>query len=145
MSLINALQKNVTHVELDHIYPNTLRIVMESSPLLYSVKFPGAGRSYELSENGTLIPNRSGVSKLPKLILYSPELQESPFLDFKSIADSQTMTRIQFVTQILKSDFKIDAAKELIFYAVENELHVILKSGHRLMFMLDSTLSTQLL
>jgi hypothetical protein len=144
-ALISTLQKNVTHIELDHIYPNTLRIVMESSPLLYSVKFPGVGRSYELSENGTLIPNRSGVSRLPKLILYSPELQESPFLDFRSVADTQTMTRIQSVTQILKSDFKIDTIKELIYYGVENELHVILKTGHRLIFVLDSTLNTQLL
>jgi hypothetical protein len=144
-ALISALQKNVTHIELDHIYPNTLRIVMESSPLLYSVKFPGVGRSYELSENGTLIPNRSGVSRLPKLILYSPELQESPFLDFRSVADTQTMTRIQSVPQILKSDFKIDTIKELIYYGVENELHVILKTGHRLIFVLDSTLNTQLL
>jgi hypothetical protein len=144
-SLISALQKNVTNIELERVYPNTLRIIMESSPLLYAVKFPWVGRAYELSENGTLIPNRSGISRLPKLTLYSPELQESPFLDFRSVADTPTMARIQSITAILKSDFGIEAVKELIYYAVENELHVSLKNGNRLLFVLDSTLNTQLL
>jgi hypothetical protein len=143
--LITHLQKNITHVTLERIYPNSIRILLESSPLVYSVIFPGTNKNYELSKNGILIPNKGAVSRLPRLQIYSPELFESSFLDYKQAVDINTMNAINSILAILKSDFKVSEVGSLLLYSVENELHVLMQNKNRLIFVLDSTLDKQLL
>ena len=80
---IRSLEKNVSRVQTTHLYPNTLRIVIESYPPVFSAFIPGNQKSYLLTQNGIIIPDRSEKNNLPRIRLYSEVLVESTFLDYK--------------------------------------------------------------
>ena len=143
--LIQWLEKNIEQVDVTRLPPNSLKIIIKSSPPVYAVDFPGVGRHYIISENGVLIPNRTKESNLPRLQIYSNELLESSFLDYKEGVAPRTMKKIRDIHAIFWSDFKGATVTSLIYYAVENELHLLLENGTRIMLVLDSSIEKQLL
>jgi hypothetical protein len=143
--LIQGLEKNIVSVDVSHLLPNSLKIIIRSSPPRYSVEFPGVGRSYLLSENGILIPNRNKEVQFPRLQIYSSELNESSFLDYKEAVQSAAMKKIHEISRVFSVDFANSVITSEIYYATENELHVLLENGIRIMFVLDNSLEKQLL
>lgn len=143
--MIRGLEKNVEKVDVSHSLPNSLKIIIESSPPKYTVEFPGPGRSYLLSENGILIPNRNKENQLPRLQIYSTELLESSFLDYKEAVNPAAMGRIHDVSHVFSVDFSSSVITSEVYYATENELHLLLENGTRIMFVLDNSLEKQLL
>jgi hypothetical protein len=109
------------------------------------VEFPGAGRSYLLSENGILIPNRTKETQFPRLQIYSSELNESSFLDYKEAINPVTMGKIHDVAKVFSVDFASSIITSEVYYTTENELHILLENGIRIMFSLDNSLEKQLL
>jgi hypothetical protein len=55
------------------------------------------------------------------------------------------MKKIRDIHAIFWSDFKGATVTSLIYYAVENELHLLLENGTRIMLVLDSSIEKQLL
>lgn len=127
-TLITKLQKNIEKVEVDHIYPNTLSIIIKSVPLVYTVELPGIiGKSYDLTANGILIPSRTLEVKLPRIKVINPDINESSFLDFKEVISPGAMRHIKNISDILGSDLGIKEIGYLEYFAVENEVHIITK------------------
>ncbi len=87
-------------MDVTRLPPNSLKIIIKSSPPVYAVDFPGVGRHYIISENGVLIPNRTKESNLPRLQIYSNELLESSFLDYKEGVAPRTMKKIRDIHAI---------------------------------------------
>lgn len=132
-------------MEVHHLMPNSLKIIITSSPPKYSVEFPGAGRSYLLSENGILIPNRNKEIQFPRLQVYSPELSESSFLDYKEAIHPLAMEKIHDISKVFSVDFASAVITSQVYYTTENELHILLENGIRILFVLDNSLEKQLL
>ena len=132
-------------MEVNYLLPNSLKIIITSSPPKYSVEFPGAGRSYLLSENGILIPNRNKETHFPRLQIYFPELNESSFLDYKEAIRPQAMEKIHTISKVFSIDFASSVVTSQVYYATENELHILLENGIRILFVLDGSLEKQLL
>ncbi len=104
-ALITKLQKNIDEVQVDHVYPNTLNILIKSAPLTYTASIPGlTTKSYNLTSNGILIPLRAGDKKLPRLKIVNPDILDSTFLDFKEVISASTMRRIKDISDILAAD-----------------------------------------
>ncbi|MDD2745333.1 MAG: hypothetical protein PHU93_02235 [Candidatus Gracilibacteria bacterium] len=144
-NLIQGLEKNIEKVEVTHLLPNSLKIIITSSPPKYSVDFPGAGRSYLLSANGILIPNRNKESQFPRLQIYSTELLESSFLDYKEAINPNSIGKIHDISKVFSVDFSTAVITSEVYYSTENELHILLENGIRIMFVLDNSLEKQLL
>lgn len=133
------------NVDVSHLLPNSLKIIIKSSPPKYSVEFPGVGRSYLLSENGILIPNRNKEVQFPRLQIYSSELSESSFLDYKEAANPAVMQKIQAISKVFSVDFASSVITSEVYYTTENEFHILLENGIRILFVLDNSLEKQLL
>ncbi len=143
--LIRGLEKNIEQVKVSHLLPNSLKIIIKSSAPAYTVDFPWVGRNYLISENGILIPNRAKKSDLPRLQIYSTTLIESSFLDYKEAVPPRTMKKIRDVYGIFGTDFKGSIITSMTLYEVENELHILLENGTRIILVLDTSLEKQLL
>jgi hypothetical protein len=142
---IRVLQKNIETVKLDRVMPNIIRIIIESSPLRYAANFQWASKTYNLSENGVLIPSRSQDSELKRLTIHSVELSESPYLDYKEAIPPSSIKYLMQAESVFGKEFPKSAVTSINFYVVENEFHLLLENGTRILLVCDSSLEKQLL
>lgn len=142
---IRSLQKNIESVKLERIMPNIIRILIQSSPLHYTASFQGASKTYNLSENGVLIPSRSQDSELKRLTIHSIELSESPYLDYKEAIPPTSIKYLMQAEDIFAKEFSKSAVTSINFYVVENEFHLLLENGTRILLVCNSSLEKQLL
>ena len=141
---IESLEKNIGKVDVQRLYPNGLKILIGSSKPVFSVRFRSLDRQFMLTENGILIPDRSKRTDLPTMNLYAPELLESAFLDYKEAVPALRMQRIVALTNAFKAQFPKDAVVAVSYYDTENEVHLFLENGTRIIFLLDDTLDKEL-
>ncbi len=142
---ISELEKNLDTIEVSLLFPNSLKIIIKTSPPEFTVDFPWVWKSYLLSQNGILIPNRNKEIDFPRLQIYSSELLESSFLDYKEAVDPGIMTKIHNISRVFSVDFNQSVITSEVYYRTENELHLLLENGTRIMFALDSSVEKQLL
>jgi len=56
-SLKEALQ-NLGHIQIDKLYPNGIKIIMDGTPIKYTAHIAGiSNKFWYMSENGVLIPS----------------------------------------------------------------------------------------
>jgi cell division septal protein FtsQ len=137
---IRSLEKNIGNVDVQRLYPNGLKVVIESYPPVFTVHFRSLGRDFLLSENGILIPDRTKRDDLPSMNVYSAELLESSFLDYKEAISMAKMKRILALVNAFKEQFPKVSLVSLSYYKTENEIHLFLENGTRIIFLLDDTL-----
>lgn len=143
-SSIQNLEKNVKTADITRLYPNGLKIVIESYPPVFQVNFRTIDRNFLLSENGILIPNHANRTDLMPLKVYSPSLLESTFLDYKEAIPSARMKRIGYVMETFKNEFPKVSVTGGSYYRVENEVHLFLENGERIILLLDDSIEKQL-
>ncbi|MFZ2256329.1 MAG: hypothetical protein WAW59_07485 [Patescibacteria group bacterium] len=51
---------NLSHVTIDKLYPNGIKVLMTSTPIAYKTKIYGFDREWQMSDNGVLIPKLPG-------------------------------------------------------------------------------------
>ncbi|MFZ4461568.1 MAG: cell division protein FtsQ/DivIB [Patescibacteria group bacterium] len=141
---IQNLEKNIEKVSVQRNYPNGLKIIIESFAPSFSVKFHGLGRQFLLTANGVLIPDNTKRTDLPTMSIYSTELMESAFLDYKEAISPARMKRILALTNAFKEEFPKVSLVSLTYYKTENEIHLFLENGTRIIFLLDDTLEKEL-
>ncbi len=141
---IQSLEKNIGKVDVQRLYPNGLKIVIESYPPVFTVHFRGLDRKFLLSQNGILIPVHIKRDDLPPMNIYSTDLIESAFLDYKEAISALRMKRIIGLTNAFKEQFPKVTITSLSYYKTENEIHFFLENGTRIIFLLDDTLDKEL-
>ena len=69
---------------------------------------------------------------------------ESSFLDYKEAITAAHMKNINALTTAFKEQFPKVSLVSLSYYKTENEIHLFLENGTRIIFLLDDTLDKEL-
>ena len=134
--------KNISHISIDKLYPNGLKILMSSTPITYDAKILWFEREWKMSENGVLIPktskSASGTIQGKKFEIISEALKWEVFLDYKQVIPDEKMILINKIVEIFSLEWKNAVITKIRYFARENELHLTLSSNTVVIITLES-------
>ena len=132
--------KNLESVSIDRYYPNGVKVLITGAPILFDATITGIpGKKWWLSKNGILIPEKDLGETIVKyhLEITSESLIGDLFLSYKQAIDEYNMSIISRIFDIFTTEWSDMKLAKSRYFIAENELHVILESGTRLIFALQ--------
>jgi hypothetical protein len=126
---LTNLQKNIKHVEVSKLFPNGLKIVIESYKPQFFVRFPNSEKSYIITSNGILVYQKANDTNLSLLDLVDPSLIEMSFIDYKAGVSEVFMPSILRARDLFKTTFPTVNISRFTYFKSERELHIALESG----------------
>ena len=138
------LQKNIFNVGVTRLFPNWLKIVIESYKPEFYTKFSGIDKSYLVTSNGVLIYEKNIWKMLYNLEIIDASLLENWFFDYKEWVDEETMKKIIYLRDNFKKAFQNKNIAKLVYFKTENELHISLDTGSIIIFELNDDLYRQI-
>lgn len=131
---LKKYQKNISHITIDRLYPNGLKIILESHPMAFKLHIPGTEKEWGLSENGILIP-KSRVTVLPdKLMEYiSEDKAGEDIFEYKEIMSEYTASSIAKISSHIETTWSELKIQSLQYFARENEVHISLLNGGKIL------------
>lgn len=144
--LLKGSLKNLAHITIDKLYPNGLKILMTSSPIIYNTQIHGYDRLWKMSDNWVLLPITSeapDTSEMKQLEIISEELKAEVFFDYKQVIDDERMLLINKIIEIFESEWKDISIVKVRYFARENELHITLKNETHILLTLESESNSQ--
>jgi hypothetical protein len=125
---LTNLQKNIKHAEISRLFPNGLKIIIQSYKPEFFVRFPTSEKSYILTENGILVYQKTNESNLYSLDLVDPNFTEMSFIDYKEGVSVEFMAFILRARDFFKSTFANMNISKFTYFKSEREIHVALES-----------------
>lgn len=142
---LKKYQNNIEKVSIDRLYPNGLKIVIKSFPILYKANITSrANKFWWLSANGVLIP--LGKDKIDSLQAFEivSDVGEDELLEYKSILSESRLLAINKVLEILRQEWSDIRLGKIRYLIQENELHISLENGWKILFALqDFSINTK--
>lgn len=126
---LTSLQKNIKHVEVSKLFPNGLKIIIESYKPQFFVRFPDSEKSYILTSNGVLVYQKANDTNLYLLDLIDPSFTEMSLIDYKEGVQEEFMPFILRARDFFKTAFPTVNIAKFAYFKSERELHIILESG----------------
>ena len=135
---LKKYQNNIKKIQIDSLYPNGLKILIESYPVKYRTTISSRKNGlWGLSENGVLIPyNREKLQELPAFEIIT-DIGEDELLDYKSIISETKLLAINKVIDLFRAEWSDIAIGKIRYLSRENELHISLENGGRILFALQ--------
>lgn len=124
-----ALQKNIKDVTISRLFPNGLKIIIESYKPQFFVRFPYLDKTYVLTSNGILISQKANDANLSTLDLVDASFSEMSFIDYKEGVSSQYMPFILRSRDFFKTVFPSVNISKFTYFKAEREIHIALESG----------------
>ncbi len=137
---LKSSMHNLAWVSIDRYYPNGVKVLITGAPILFDTVIAGIGeKKWWLSSNGVLIPERDLGDTQPKyhLDLTASALIGDLFLNYKQAIGESDMSTISQIFQIFSTEWTSLGLGRSRYYTSENELHIILDSGTRIVFALQ--------
>ncbi len=132
-------QKNISLIRIDRLYPNNIKILLSWYPVIFDVKIAGMeSKQWGMTENGILIP-KNHLEKLPKYNLFYIDqgINEDILLEYREIMEESKAQIIKKTLEIFEQTWPDLILEKIIYLWRENELHLILKNGTRILFTLQ--------
>lgn len=145
LTKLTNLQKNIKHVEISRLFPNGLKIIIESYKPQFFVRFPGSEKSYIITSNGILVYQKANDTNLYFLDLIDPSFTEMSFIDYKEWVSEEFMPPILRARDFLKSTFPTVNIAKFSYFKSEREVHVALESGLVILMRTASDIDDQIL
>ncbi|EKE28043.1 MAG: hypothetical protein ACD_3C00106G0002 [uncultured bacterium (gcode 4)] len=146
-SIKNALityQKNIKRVNITRLYPNWLKIIIESYKPQFSTQFAWIEKKYIVTSNWVLIYEKNIDKMLYNLEIVDINLIEAWFFDYKEWVNEMTMKKIIHVRDLFKDVFTNKNIAKFVYFKLENELHIFLESWTKIVIELWSTIDKQI-
>jgi len=135
---------NLESVSIDRLYPNGIKILISSMPILFDTTITGiANKKWWLSKNGILVPenNRGEVQPKYTLDITSNELIGDVFLAYKQVISEYNMVHILRIFEIFASEWQDLKLTRSRYFVQENEIHIHLESGTKIMLALQDDIT----
>ncbi len=126
---LTSLQKNIKHADISRLFPNGLKIIIESYKPEFFVRFPLTEKTYIITKNGILIYQKANDTNLYYLDLVDPGFTEMSFIDYKEGIREEFMSSILLARDFFKSTFPAVNIAKFTCFKSEREIHVALESG----------------
>lgn len=131
-NMLVSLQKNIKTIDISRLYPNGLKIILQSYQPQFVTAFAGSEKKYILTSNGVLIYDKNPSKKLFPIDIVDPTFVEIGFFDYKEGITEQYMQRIVTARDTFFDRFTGVNISRLTYFKVERELHISLESGVRI-------------
>jgi len=142
---LTSLQKNIKHAEISRLFPNGLKIIIESYKPQFFVRFPTSEKSYILTENGILVYQKTNETNLYSLDLVDPSFTEMSFIDYKEGVNNEFMPFILRSRDFFKSTFANINIAKFTYFKSEREIHLALESGLTILMRTADDIEDQIL
>ncbi len=131
-------QKNISHIRINRLYPNGVKIIVTSYPLLFQTTIAGVtGKKWGISSNGILIPAiQLKFDALKSLEIFN-DSNPDEFFDYKEIIPDKKMLAIQKILQVMDENWSDLKINKIQFLQKENEVHISLESGAKIFLALQ--------
>lgn len=129
LNKLTGLQKNIKHIEISKLFPNGLKIIVESYEPQFFIRFPHSEKSYILTSNGILIYQKVNDAELYSLDLIDPSFTEMNFIDYKEGVSEEMMPFMLQARNVFKKTFPTINITKFAYFKSEQEIHIILESG----------------
>lgn len=127
--------KNISRIRIDTLYPNGIKVLISGSPIRYTATITWVEKHYWLSENGVLVPESAVSSGSTDTIEISSEaLKSEIFLNYKQVLSDQKMLLIGKVLGLFHEEWADLVLWKSRYFVLENELHISLESGTKILF-----------
>lgn len=136
--------KNLESVSIDRLYPNGIKILITSIPITFDTTITGVdNKKWWLSKNGILVPENHMLDVKPKyhLDITSDELVGDVFLWYKQVISEYNMIHVLRIFEIFTSEWQDITLARSRYFVRENELHIQLESGTKIIFALQDDVS----
>ncbi|OIP54672.1 hypothetical protein AUK10_00460 [Candidatus Gracilibacteria bacterium CG2_30_37_12] len=126
---LTNLQKNIKHIEVSKLFPNGLKIVIESYKPQFFVRFPNSEKSYIITSNGILVYQKANDVNLSLLDLVDASFTEMSFIDYKAGIREEFMPFLLKARDFFKTTFPTINTSKFTYFKSEREIHIALESG----------------
>ena len=137
--LIESLEKNIKTVDVSRLFPNGLKIVIESYPPEFTLTLPGARADYIITANGVLIYDKNPSADLLKLVLVDHPFIESGFFDYRQAVNPTTMAKVISLRDRFAKKIPGVPITKIALFTAEREVHISLESGTVVILSVDTT------
>lgn len=138
--------KNIASIDINTLYPNGIKILIKWAPIYFDTTITGIPqKKWWLSKNGVLVPeNDLWEIKTPyHLNITSKMLSWDFFLNYKQWISEYNMWIISKIFEIFNSEWADLKLGRSGYFSGENELHIILESGTKIIFSLQNDADKQ--
>ena len=123
---IQQNQKNIKEIRIDRLYPNGIKILLSSYPVIFDTNiFSLENKAWGMTENGILIPrNAFEKNGKYKLTLVGEVYMEESFLDYKEAISEEKTKVIGKILDFLTTSYPDYTISRILYFSKENELHI---------------------
>lgn len=137
--LLKKYLKNISRITIDKLYPNGIKVIITGAPITYITNLYGLQKQWDMTDNGVLIPGSKTASwGLQKMEIISESLRAELFLDYKQVIPDQKMLIINAIINLFRSEFWDLTIGKVRFFEREDEIHIALESGTKIILTLQS-------
>lgn len=132
--------KNIASVSIDRIYPNGVKVLITGTPILFDTTITGiTDKKWWLSNNWVFVPedHLSEIKTKYHLNITSQNLVSDLFLNYKQWIEEYNMSIITKIYEIFSTEWSDIKLARSSYFAWENELHINLESGTKIIFALQ--------
>lgn len=132
--------KNIASVSIDRIYPNGVKVLITGTPILFDTTITGiADKKWWLSNNWVFVPedHLNEIKTKYHLNITSQNLVSDLFLNYKQWIEEYNMSIITKIYEIFSTEWSDIKLARSGYFAWENELHINLESGTKIIFALQ--------
>ena len=140
--LIRGFEKNIRTVEVSRLFPNGLKIVIDSYPPEFALVLPPPHDHYIVTANGVLAYDSDPPKNLMKLVLVDKAFIDSGFFDYRQGIAPDMMTRLISLRDNFVKKFPELSVTKVVLFSVEREAHIFLESGTVVIIPLDTSTDT---
>lgn len=132
--------KNLESVSIDRYYPNGVKILITGAPIVFDTMIIGIpDKKWWLSRNGILIPEKDlgETTTQYQLDIIDPSFIGELFLSYKTWIDEYNMSIVSQIFEVFSKEWPTLKLSRSRYFSQENELHISLESGTKIIFALQ--------
>lgn len=137
-------QKNIKNVSVSRLFPNWLKIILESYRPQFFTQFAWIDKKYIVTSNWVLIYENNIDKILYNLEIVDANLIEAWFFDYKEWVPEDAMKQIIFTRDLFKQIFVWRNISKFIYFKLENELHISLETWTKIIIELWDNIQNEL-
>ncbi len=137
---------NITAIDIGTLYPNGLKVLITGAPILFDVTITGIpNKKWGLSKNGVLVPETdiADIKTQHHLNITGSNLIGDFFLNYKQGITESNMWLIIKIYEIFGSEWPNLKIWKSQYFAWENELHITMENGTKIIFTLQNDTDKQ--
>ncbi len=145
VSAVQKYQTNIAHVRITKHIPNSLTVTLYSYPVVAYGNF-GGENSYAITSNGVAIPKTTTLpeEEALQLSIINTSINNITVNEYKNIIAITSLNTILALHEQFSDNFLDKKIQSILYYQVENEVHIIWENETRYIFDIGRSINEQI-